>query len=90
MLDSIILALLREGRSLWAVVVKKGFVYDMKITLALKADQDLSKRGEEEEIHTRMRGMSWARVGYETVKSTICELVVGVQRPRVGGKGEKY
>ena len=54
MLDSIILALLREGRSLWAVVVKKGFVYDMKITLALKADQDLSKRGEEEEIHTRM------------------------------------
>lgn len=47
MLDSIILESLRKGRSLWAIVVKGGFMYDMKITLALKTGQDLNKRREE-------------------------------------------
>lgn len=37
-------------------------MYDMKITLALKSDQDLNKTGEEEEIYTRRRhvmGKGW-------------------------------
>lgn len=48
MLDSIILESLKKGRSLWAIVVKEKFVYDMKVTLALKAGQDLNKRAKKE------------------------------------------
>lgn len=45
-------------------------MYNMKITLALKVDQDLNKRREEGEIDTRSEAYHGQGLGYKNVRGT--------------------
>lgn len=55
---------------------KEGCMHDMKITLALRAGQDLNKRRGAEEMDTRSEAYHGQGLGCKNVKDTIWELVV--------------